>query len=64
MKSLISSDQSGEERIRFIDEVFSKVCNMMNDISVEVKTCAGSLLVTVDSTFLVGLVITEFILSN
>ena len=35
-----------DDKIRLADDVFSKICFMINDISLEVKVCAGSLLVT------------------
>jgi integrator complex subunit 4 len=33
-----------DEQIRLIDDVFSKVCNMVNDLAVPVKVCANQLL--------------------
>jgi hypothetical protein len=35
-----------DDRIRLVDDVFSKICFMINDISLEVKVGAASLLVT------------------
>ena len=34
------------EELRLIDEVFGKICNMINDLSLEVKVQATKLLVT------------------
>ena len=33
------------EELRLIDEVFGKICNMINDLSLEVKVQATKLLV-------------------
>ena len=33
------------EELRLVDEVFMKVCNMINDLSLEVKVKAANLLV-------------------
>jgi integrator complex subunit 4 len=33
-----------EEKIRLVDDAFSKICLMINDISIEVKVCASCLL--------------------
>jgi hypothetical protein len=40
------SDQMDDEKIRLADDAFSKICYMINDISLEVKVCASSLLVS------------------
>jgi hypothetical protein len=40
------SNDHEDDRIRLADDVFSKICIMINDISLEVKVCAASLLVT------------------
>ena len=34
-----------EEKLRLVDDIFSKICYMTNDISIEVKVCACNLLV-------------------
>jgi hypothetical protein len=34
-----------EDQLRLIDDVFAKLCLMINDISVEVKVCANSSMV-------------------
>ena len=34
------------EQIRLIDDAFSRVCYMINDISLDVKICAAMLLVS------------------
>ena len=50
-----SAVTADDEKIRLVDDVFSKICFMINDISVDVKVCAGSLLgqlQTVSSRFL------------
>jgi hypothetical protein len=39
------SNNQNEEKIRLADDVFSKICFMINDISLEVKVCAANLLV-------------------
>ena len=33
-----------DDQIRLVDDVFARICHMINDISVEVKVCASSLL--------------------
>jgi hypothetical protein len=35
------------EELRLIDEVFGKICNMINDLSLEVKVQAAKLLVSI-----------------
>ena len=43
--SLIKIETSqDEEQIRLVDDIFARICNMINDISVEVKVCANHLL--------------------
>jgi hypothetical protein len=42
----VSNDHE-DDKIRLADDVFSKICFMINDISLEVKVCAASLLVTI-----------------
>ena len=39
------SNNQDEEQLRLIDDVFAKLCIMINDISVEVKVCANNSLV-------------------
>ena len=39
------SKSADDEKIRLVDDAFSKVCLMINDISIEVKVCASNLLV-------------------
>lgn len=39
-------DQIDDEKVRLADDVFSKICIMINDISLDVKVCASNLLVT------------------
>jgi len=34
-----------DEKIRLVDDAFSKICLMINDCSIEVKVCASNLLV-------------------
>lgn len=38
-------DQIDDEKVRLADDVFSKICIMINDISLDVKVCAGNLIV-------------------
>lgn len=33
-----------DDQIRLVDDIFAKICYMINDISVEVKVCANNLL--------------------
>jgi hypothetical protein len=35
------------EELRFIDEAFAKICNMINDLSLEVKVQAAKVLVCI-----------------
>lgn len=39
-------DQIDDEKVRLADDVFSKICIMINDISLDVKVCAGNLIVS------------------
>ena len=40
-----------EDQLRLLDDVFAKLCLMINDISVEVKVCANSSMVIIFETF-------------
>lgn len=39
-------DQIDDEKVRLADDAFSKICIMINDISLDVKVCASNLLVS------------------
>jgi hypothetical protein len=41
------SDRMDDEKIRLADDAFSKICFMINDISVDVRVCASHLLVNI-----------------
>ena len=38
-------DQIDDEKVRLADDVFSKICIMINDISLDVRVCASNLIV-------------------
>ncbi len=41
----VENSQDNDDQLRLVDDVFAKICYMINDISIEVKVCANSLLV-------------------
>lgn len=46
LNSMVCLNKKDEdEKIRLVDDAFSKICLMINDCSIEVKVCASNLLV-------------------
>ena len=41
----VENSKDSDDQLRLVDDVFAKICYMINDISIEVKVCANSLLV-------------------